>query len=94
MRKTARNILGAVALVALSAGVAGVTTYKLLPKESTASTFADTFQQNAAYHIYGSDADAENAHKHSHSHFIDQRRGNEKRKSHAERYSAFHKTDK
>lgn len=50
MRKTARNILGVVALVALSATVAGVTTYKLLPKESTASSFADSFQLNPAYH--------------------------------------------
>ena len=44
MRKTARNILGAVALVALSAGVAGVTTYKLLSKERPA-TFSQLFEQ-------------------------------------------------
>ena len=49
MRKTARNILGAVALVALSAGVAGVTTYKLLSKERPA-TFSQLFEQEPQYH--------------------------------------------
>ena len=50
MRKTARNILGVIALVALSAGVAGVTTYKLLPKESAITSFSESFQQNPVYH--------------------------------------------
>ncbi len=49
MRKTARNILGAVALVALSAGVAGVTTYKLLSKERPV-TFSQLFEQQPQYH--------------------------------------------
>ena len=46
MRKTASNILGIAALVVLSSGVAGVTTYKLLKKERPA-TFSDLFQQDS-----------------------------------------------
>ena len=51
MRKTVRNIFGVVAIVAISAGVAGVTSYKLLQKDpSTGSSFGELFPQNTSYH--------------------------------------------
>ncbi|MDO4163436.1 MAG: trypsin-like peptidase domain-containing protein [Bacteroides sp.] len=45
MKQTAKNILGVTAIVLLSAGVAGVTTYKLLKKERPA-VFSELFEQN------------------------------------------------
>lgn len=45
MKQTTRNILGAAAIVILSSGVAGVTTYKMLNREKSA-TFSELFQQN------------------------------------------------
>lgn len=45
MKQTTRNILGATAIVILSSGVAGVTTYKMLNREKSA-TFSELFQQN------------------------------------------------
>ncbi|MCD8184832.1 MAG: trypsin-like peptidase domain-containing protein [Bacteroides sp.] len=45
MKQTTRNILGVAAIVILSSGVAGVTTYKMLNKEEPAA-FGELFQQN------------------------------------------------
>ncbi|WP_300877943.1 trypsin-like peptidase domain-containing protein [uncultured Bacteroides sp.] len=45
MKQTTKNILGVAAVVILSSGVAGVTTYKILNKEKSA-TFSELFQQN------------------------------------------------
>ena len=45
MKQTTKNILGVAAIVILSSGVAGVTTYKMLNKEKPA-TFGELFQQN------------------------------------------------
>lgn len=45
MKQTTRNIFGAVAIVLLSSGVAGVTTYKLLNREKP-SAFSELFQSN------------------------------------------------
>ena len=45
MKQTTKNILGVAAIVVLSAGVAGVTTYKMQNKEKSA-TFSELFQQN------------------------------------------------
>mgnify|MGYP000281969777 CR=1 FL=1 len=50
MKQTTKNILGVAAIVVLSAGVAGVTTYKMQNKEKSA-TFSELFQQNLI--IYG-----------------------------------------
>ena len=55
MKQTTKNILGVAAIVILSSGVAGVTTYKMLNKEKPAA-FSELFQQNpnnllpAAFH--------------------------------------------
>ena len=55
MKQTTKNILGVAAVVILSSGVAGVTTYKMLNKEKPAA-FSELFQQNpnnllpAAFH--------------------------------------------
>ncbi len=49
MKQTTRNILGAAAVVLLSSGVAGVTTYKLLKnhqENASATSFNDMFKQN------------------------------------------------
>lgn len=49
MKQTTKNILGVAAIVLLSSGVAGLTTYKMLQKntpETSASAFNDMFQQN------------------------------------------------
>ena len=49
MKQTTKNILGVAAIVLLSSGVAGLTTYKMLqkilPADST-SAFNEMFQQN------------------------------------------------
>ena len=44
--KQTKTFLGIVAIVLLSAGVAGVTTYKLMEKNQSAATFTDLFEQN------------------------------------------------
>lgn len=55
MKQTTKNFLGVAAIVILSSGVAGVTTYRMLNKEKPA-TFSELFQQNpnnlqlAAFH--------------------------------------------
>ena len=55
MKQTTKNILGVAAIVLLSSGVAGLTTYKMLNKEKPAA-FSELFQQNpnnllpAAFH--------------------------------------------
>ena len=55
MKQTTKNILGVAAIVLLSSGVAGITTYKLLNRERPAA-FSELFQQNpdnvqlAAFH--------------------------------------------
>ncbi len=47
MKQTAKNVLGVAAIVLLSSGVAGITTYKLLHKNgNTPTTFNELFQQN------------------------------------------------
>jgi len=49
MKQTTKNILGVAAIVLLSSGVAGLTTYKMLQKNAptnTVSAFNDMFQQN------------------------------------------------
>ena len=49
MKQTTRNILGAAAVVLLSSGVAGVTTYKLLKnhqENASPTSFNDMFKQN------------------------------------------------
>ncbi len=48
MKQTTRNILGVAAVVLLSSGVAGITTYKLLQREdaSASASFNEMFQQN------------------------------------------------
>lgn len=45
MKQTTKNILGVAAIVLLSSGVAGITTYKMLKKERPAS-FSELFEQN------------------------------------------------
>ena len=45
MKQTTKNILGVAAIVLLSSGVAGLTTYKMLNKEKPAA-FSELFQQN------------------------------------------------
>ena len=45
MKQTTKNILGVAAIVLLSSGVAGLTTYKMLNKEKTAA-FSELFEQN------------------------------------------------
>lgn len=45
MKQTTKNILGVAAIVVLSSGVAGVTTYKMLQKERPAA-FSEMFEQN------------------------------------------------
>ncbi|MCD8092259.1 MAG: trypsin-like peptidase domain-containing protein [Bacteroides sp.] len=45
MKQTTKNILGVAAIVLLSSGVAGLTTYKMLNKEEPAP-FSELFQQN------------------------------------------------
>ena len=45
MKQTTKNILGVAAIVLLSSGVAGLTTYKMLNKEKPA-TFSELFEQN------------------------------------------------
>lgn len=55
MKQTTKNILGVAAIVLLSSGVAGLTTYKMLNKEKPAA-FSELFEQNtnnlqlAAFH--------------------------------------------
>ena len=44
--KQTKTFLGIVAIVLLSAGVAGVTTYKLMEKNQSTATFTDLFEQN------------------------------------------------
>lgn len=48
MRQTTKNILGVAAIVVLSSGVAGLTTYKLVQNNQgrTAATFEEIFEQN------------------------------------------------
>ena len=49
MKQTTKNILGVAAIVLLSSGVAGLTTYKILQKNMPAdstSAFNEMFQQN------------------------------------------------
>ncbi len=49
MKQTTKNILGVAAIVLLSSGVAGLTTYKMLHKETlvaSGNAFDDMFQQN------------------------------------------------
>jgi len=48
MKQTTKNILGVAAIVVLSSGVAGLTTYKLVQKNqsNTAATFNELFEQN------------------------------------------------
>ena len=48
MKQTTKNILGVAAIVVLSSGVAGLTTYKLVQKNQgrTAATFEEIFEQN------------------------------------------------
>ena len=45
MKQTTKNILGVAAIVLLSSGVAGITTYKMLKKERPAA-FSELFEQN------------------------------------------------
>lgn len=55
MKQTTKKILGVAAIVLLSSGIAGITTYNMLQKEKTAA-FSELFEQNpnnlqlAAYH--------------------------------------------
>ena len=44
MKQTTKNILGVAAIVLLSSGVAGLTTYKMLNKEKPA-TFSELFRR-------------------------------------------------
>ena len=48
MKQTTKNILGIGAIVLLSSGVAGLTTYKLLQsnKAATETSFNEMFKQN------------------------------------------------
>ena len=50
MKQTTKNILGVAAIVILSSGVAGVTTYKMLQKESPAA-FSEMFEQNPSVRL-------------------------------------------
>lgn len=49
MKQTTKNILGVAAIVVLSSGIAGVTTYKMLQKERPA-VFSEMFVQNPNVH--------------------------------------------
>ncbi|EJX10526.1 HtrA protein [gut metagenome] len=53
MKQTTRNILGVAAVVLLSSGVAGITTYKLMQREDAASSasFNEMFQQNPSVRL-------------------------------------------
>ena len=44
--KQTKTLLGIAAIVLLSAGVAGVTTYKLMEKNQSSASFSDLFEQN------------------------------------------------
>ena len=47
MKQATKMVLGAAAIVAVSAGVAGVTTYSMLkPEPNKSVAFNDVFQQN------------------------------------------------
>ncbi len=58
MSKTAKNILGAAAIVLLSSGVAGVTTYKMMQPagQQGATSFYDVFQQDPNVRLAAFDA--------------------------------------
>mgnify|MGYP006873709323 FL=1 len=48
MKQATKMVLGAAAIVAVSAGVAGVTAYSMLkPEPNKSVAFNDVFQQNA-----------------------------------------------
>ena len=49
MKQTTKNILGATAIVLLSAGVAGFTTYKILDSQRPAASFSDLFQSDSTH---------------------------------------------
>ena len=53
MKQTTKNILGIGAIVLLSSGVAGLTTYKLLQsnKAATETSFNEMFKQKTAYEM-------------------------------------------
>lgn len=54
MKKTMRNIFGAAAIVLLSSGVAGITTYKMLQGKQvavSANAFDDMFKQNSSVQL-------------------------------------------
>lgn len=48
MKQTTKNILGATAIVLLSSGVAGLTSYTLMKKERPSETFESLFNQNTS----------------------------------------------
>lgn len=56
MKQTTRNILGVGAIVLLSAGVAGVTTYTMVNPESRNLSFNEQFQQNPNTRLAAFDA--------------------------------------
>ena len=53
MKQTTKNILGVGAIILLSSGVAGLTTYKLLQSNEAAkeTSFNEMFKQKTAYEI-------------------------------------------
>ena len=55
MKQTTRNILGVGAIVLLSSGVAGLTTYKLFQsnRPATQTSFNEMFQQNPNVKLAG-----------------------------------------
>ena len=57
MNKISKYVLGATALVAVSAGVAGVTTYNMMePRQQAAQTFDDIFKQDTNARLAGFNA--------------------------------------
>ena len=57
MNKISKYVLGATALVAVSAGVAGVTTYNMMePRQQPAQTFDDIFKQDTNARLAGFNA--------------------------------------
>lgn len=58
MKQTTRNILGIGAIILLSSGVAGLTTYKLMQahEESKEISFNDLFKQNSNVKLAAFDA--------------------------------------
>lgn len=56
MKQTTKNILGVGAIILLSAGVAGVTTYSMLKPDSRSLSFEEQFQQNPNSRLAAFDA--------------------------------------